>query len=142
MLLSFWSKMLLLILRMLARRTFFSTYRLQVQSGLIVSRNECLNLWSQRWLKFTRSTVRYFIPLALQHCGTIWSRSDKLKDAFLKGIKLLVEFRIAGSSWFHSLKVDGKKIFLKKLCLIFIKGTSTVFLLLWLVFLAGTTLHS
>ena len=40
------------------------------------------------------------------------------------------EFRIAGSSLFHSIMVDGKKVILKKLCLIFIKAMSLVFLVL------------
>ena len=60
-----------------------SASRLQVQNGLIVSWNECLNLWSRRWLKFTRSRVGYFILLrtvALKN--TIWSRTDELKDAY------------------------------------------------------------
>ena len=41
-----------------------------------------------------------------------------------------VEFLIAGSILFHSIMVDGKKVILKKLCLIFIKGISLVFLML------------
>ena len=54
-----------------------------MQSGLMVLWNEWLNLLSQRWLKVTCSSVRYFIPLELWHC-TVWSRCDELKDAFLK----------------------------------------------------------
>ena len=41
-----------------------------------------------------------------------------LRLLFLKELRL-VEFQIAVSSLFHSIMVDGKKIFLK-LCLIFI----------------------
>ena len=36
-----------------------------MQRRLIVSWNECLSLWSRKWLKLTRSRVRYFIPLGL-----------------------------------------------------------------------------
>ena len=49
----------------------------------------------------------------------------------------LVEFWIAGSSLFHSTMFDGKKVFLKKLCLILIKGISLVFLVLQIVLLPG-----
>ena len=52
-----------------------------------------------------------------------------LRMLSLKELKL-VEFPIAGSRLFHSIMVDGKKVFLKKLCLIFIKGISLVFLML------------
>ena len=52
-----------------------------------------------------------------------------LRILSLKELKF-VKFRIAGSSLFHSIMVDGKKVFLKKLCLIFIKGISLVFLVL------------
>ena len=52
-----------------------------------------------------------------------------LRMLSLKELKL-VEFFIGGSNLFHSIMVDGKKLFLKKLCLIFIKETSLVFLVL------------
>ena len=67
--------------------------------------------------------------------NTIWSRSYELKDAFLKELKL-VEIRVAGSNVFHSIMDDGKKVFLKTLCLIFIKGLSLlVFFVLEIVLL-------
>ena len=43
-----------------------SASRLQVQSALIVSWKDCLNLWSLSCLKFTSSRVRYFTPLGLR----------------------------------------------------------------------------
>ena len=48
---------------------------------------------------------------------------------FLKELKR-VEFRLVESVLFHSVMADGKKVFLKTLCLIFNKGTSLVFLML------------
>ena len=54
----------------------------------INSANEYLNLLSRRWLKFTRTRVRYFISFRIVALkNAIWSRSDELKDAFLKGVK-------------------------------------------------------
>ena len=52
-----------------------------------------------------------------------------LRILSLKELKL-AEFRIAGSRLFYSIMVDRKKLFLKKLCLIFIKEISLVFLML------------
>ena len=52
-----------------------------------------------------------------------------LRILSLKELKL-VEFRIAVSSLFHSIMIDGKKVFLKKLCLMFIKGISLVLVVL------------
>ena len=52
-----------------------------------------------------------------------------LKMLSLKELKL-VEFQIAGSSLFNSIVVDEKKVFLKKLCLIFTEGIPLVFLVL------------
>ena len=47
----------------------------------------------------------------------------------LKELKI-VEFGIAGLSLFDSIMVGGKKVLLKKLCLILNKGISLVFLVL------------
>ena len=52
-----------------------------------------------------------------------------------------VELQNFGSSLFHSIMVDGKKVFLKTLCLTFIKGISLVFLVLQVVLLVGTILN-
>ena len=41
----------------------------------------------------------------------------------------LSAFRIAGSSLFHSMIADGKKVLLKKLCLILIREMQSIFLL-------------
>ena len=47
----------------------------------------------------------------------------------LKELKI-VESGIAGLSLFDSIMVDGKKVLLKKLCLILNQGISLVFLVL------------
>ena len=52
-----------------------------------------------------------------------------LRMLSLKELKL-VELRVAGSSLLHSIMVDGKKVFLKQLCLLFIKGILLVLLVL------------
>ena len=54
----------------------------------------------------------------------------------LKELKL-VEFQIAGSSLFHLIMVEGKKVFLIKLCLMFIKGIPLVCLVLQIALIAG-----
>ena len=121
---------------------FVSASRIQVQSGFMVSLDECLNSLSRRWLNFTRSRVRYFIPLALWHWKIRFGAGlMNLRMLSLNELKL-AEFWIAGPSLFYSSMVDGKKVFLKKLCLIFIKWISLVFLVLQIVLLEGTTLST
>ena len=88
------------------------------------------NMWSQRRLKFTYSHVRYFISLGLWHWKTLFRAGlMNLRIFSLKESKL-VEFRITAPSLFQSIIVDGKKVFLKKLCSIFIEWMSLVFLVL------------
>ena len=61
-----------------------------MQSRLIVSWNECLNLWSRRWLKFSRNCVRYFIPLRLSHWKILFGAGLMiLKMLSLKELKLV-----------------------------------------------------
>ena len=99
-----------------------SKSRLQVQNGFTVSWNEYFTFLLRRWLKFTHSYVRYFIPLRLWHWKILFG-ADLINLRMLSSIWLkLVKFRIAGSSLFQSIMVDGKNFLLKKLCLIFIKG--------------------
>ena len=119
MLLSFWFKILLVILRILECSVRFrnwdsgvwnvvSASKLQMQSWLMVSSNECLNSWSQRWLKFTRSSMRCFIPLGLWHRNILFGAGlMNWRTLSSKGLKF-VEFRIAISSLFHSIMVDGR----------------------------------
>ena len=88
------------------------------------------NLWSRKWLKVTHSRVRYFMPLRL------WPWRILLEAGLMKSTMLslkplkLDEFWIPGLSLFHSNIFDRKKVFLKKLCLIWMKGISLAFLVL------------
>ena len=60
---------------------------------------------------------------------TSWGGSNKFEDiAKTSPSPKLSGFRIVGSSLFHSMITDGKKVFLKKLCLILISGISSMFL--------------
>ena len=76
-----------------------STSRLQVQSRLIVSWNDFLNLWSRRWLKLTRSRVRYLIPLGLWHWKILWPRLMNLRMLSLKELKLIDSPLSLTSTW-------------------------------------------
>ena len=119
-----------------------SASRLEGQSWLMVSSNECLDLWSRRWRKFTDGSVRYFILLGLWHWKKLFGAGlMKLRMPSLKELKLVVEFGITGSSLFQSITVEGKKLFFNKLCLMLIQGISLVFLVLSIVLLEGTSLN-
>ena len=50
-----------------------------------------------------------------------------LRILFLK-IPKLSAFRMARSSLFHSMIADGKTVFLKKLCLVLVRGIQSTFL--------------
>ena len=54
----------------------------------------------------------------------------------MKILKLL-EFLMLGPSLFHSIIVDGKKSFLKKVCLVLKKGVLCIFLVTYLELLEG-----
>ena len=56
-----------------------------------------------------------------------WERSKKFHDSILKSTNLF-EFRRVGSKLFHSVIVEGKKEFLKKLYLILKQGMLSRFL--------------
>ena len=81
------------------------------------SRKLCLNLSSLRWLKPNLSLVISFIPIGLwQLKATLWVGSINSGIIFLKRARLS-ELLILLSRLFHSITVDGKNKFLKKLCL-------------------------
>ena len=50
-----------------------------------------------------------------------------LRILFLK-IPKLSAFRMSRSSLLHSMIADGKKVFLKKLCLVLVRGIQSTFL--------------
>ena len=88
----------------------------------------CLNLCSRKWLIPTRSRVIGLIPLWLLQLKTLLGEGlINFKILFLKSIKLF-EFRRVGSRLFHSMIVEGKKEFLKKLCLVLKQGIFSTFL--------------
>ena len=84
---------------------------------------DILNLRSRRWLNPSRNLVKYFLPF------TLW-QPNILFAAGLINFKILRlgSFWISGSSLFHSIMTDGKKVFLKKLCLTLKWGILFVFL--------------
>ena len=88
---------------------FASASKIQVQSGLMVSWNECLNMWSRRKFKFTRSRVRHFIPLRLWYWKILFG-------AGLMNLRMLEQA--------YSTQLYGwlKEVIFKGIFLIFIKG--------------------
>ena len=82
----------------------------------IVSWKLFLNLCSWRWLSLSHNLIKYLIPFML------WG------------------FWISGSSLFHSMMTDGKKVFLKKLCLTLKWGISFAFLVEYGLFNLGIIL--
>ena len=101
-------------------------------------RKLCLNSWSLRWVKPNQSLVISFITMGL------WQLKDLLgvvrmncKMLFLKRTRLS-ELLILLSRLFHSITVDGKNEFLKKLCLTLNLGMlSILFLVLYAVLVVG-----
>ena len=57
----------------------------------------------------------------------------------MKATKLL-EFRSVGSKLFHSMIVEGKKEFLKKLCLILKQGMLSTFVVAYALVFSGISL--
>ena len=76
----------------------------------------------------TRSRVISLIPLWLLQLKTLLGEGlINFRILFLKSTKRF-EFRRVGSKLFHSMIVEGKKEFLKKLCLILKQGMLSTFL--------------
>ena len=110
----------------------------QQQIGFKQSRKLCLNLWSLRWLKPNLSLVISFIPVGLWQLKVLfWVGRMNCKILFLKRTKLS-ELLILLSRLFHSITVDGKNEFLKKVCLTLNLGIlSILFLVLYVVLVVG-----
>ena len=110
----------------------------QQQIGFKQSRKLCLNLWSLRWLKPNLSLVISFVPIGL------WQLKVQLgvgcmncKMLFLKRARLS-ELLTLLSRLFHSITVDRKNEFLKKLCLTLNLGMLTIlFLVLYSILKVG-----
>ena len=112
----------------------------QLQIGLRVSWKLCRNLCSQRWLRPNLNLAINLIPLGL------WQLKIQLEDGlinfkilFLKAEKVL-EFLIFKSKLFHSITVDGKKEFIKKLCLPLKWGILSLVLVLYALLMLGIIL--
>ena len=87
---------------------WFCCSRLRVQSELIGSWNECLNLLLRRWLKSSSLLVVWCIFYSLRIVilkNTSWSRSDELKE--LK----LVDFPLVWSSLFTQVWLMERRYF-------------------------------
>ena len=90
----------------------------QLQIGFKQSWKLCLNLRSCKWLIPTHSRVISLISLWLLQLKLLLGEGlINFRILFLKTTKLF-EFRRVGSKFFYSMIVEGKKEFLKKLCLI------------------------
>ena len=110
----------------------------QLQIGFKPSWNLCLNLCSRKWLRPTRNPLIILIPLWLSKT-LLGEGLIKFRILFLKTTKLF-KFRRVGSKFFHSLIVEGKKEFLKKLCLMLKKGILSTFLVAYAWFFSGISL--
>ena len=108
--------------------TVVSMSLLQQQIGFKQSRKLCLNLWCLGWLKPNLSLVISLIPIGLWQLkvllgvGRLNCKMLLLKRARLS--ELLILLRL-----FHSITVDGKNEFLKKLCLTLNLGMFPIFFL-------------
>ena len=106
----------------------------------IVSWKLFLNLCSWRWLSLSHNLVKYLIPFMLWQPNMLFVVGlINFKILFLKILKL-GGFWISGSSLFHSVMTDGKKVFLKKLCLTLKWGISFAFLVEYGLFYLGIIL--
>ena len=87
-----------------------------------------LNLCSRRWLRPKRSRVVNLTPLWLQQLKQLLVVGlINLRISLLKIPKLLA-FQMVGSSLFHSMIADGKKVFFKNLRLSLLSGIPWTFL--------------
>ena len=92
----------------------FSTLQPQVQSEFNVSWKLFLNLCSWRWLSPSRNLVKYLIPFRLWQPNMLFVVSLINFMIFFLKILRLGEFWISGSSLFHSMMTDGKKVFFEE----------------------------
>ena len=95
----------------------FSTLQPRVQSGFNESWKLFLNLCSWRWLSPSLRLIKYLIPFRFCKLNMFFGVGLLNFKIFFLKILRLGAFWISGSSLFHSMMTDGKKVFLKKLCL-------------------------
>ena len=109
----------------------------QLQIGYNESWKLCLNLWSQRWLNPNLNLVSSFILLQLWQLKMLFGDyCMNFNIVFLKIDKLL-QFFILLSRLFHSVTVNGKYAFLKKICLTLNWKMLLMFLVLYVLPMAG-----
>ena len=101
----------------------------QLQRGLIQFWILWLNLCLRKRLSPRQSRVISLTPLWLQQLKKLLGVGLKNLRILLLKIPKLSAFRMARSSLFHSMIADDKKVFLKKLCLILIRGIQSIFLM-------------
>ena len=106
--------------------------------GLNQSRKLWLNLLFCRWLKPNLSLVINFVPVGLRQLKVLFGVGrTNCQMLFLKRVKLS-EFLILLARLFHSITVNGKNEFLKKVCLTLNRGMlSILFLVLYAVLAVG-----
>ena len=110
-----------------------STSFLQLQIGFNESWKLCLNLWSRRWLKPNLNLVSNFTPLGLWQLKMLFGDGRMNCNIFFLKIEKLSEFLILLSRLFHSVTMDGKYEFLKKVCLTLNWGILSMFLVLYVL---------
>ena len=91
----------------------------QAQIGFNVSWKLCLNMCLRRWLRPSLILERYLIALGLWQLKILFG-FGRINFKILDLNKLrLFWFRMSEPSLFHSAITDGKKEFLKKLCVLY-----------------------
>ena len=85
----------------------------QSDNGFRISWKQCLNLWSQRWLRPRRNLVRSLIPFGLRILKILFVQGHVRFSRFFLKIERLPEFLILQSRLFHTDIVEGKNEFLK-----------------------------
>ena len=101
----------------------------QQQIGLKQSRKLSLNLWFLRWLKPNLSLLISFIWMGLWQLKVLWVVGRMNCKMFLLKRARLSELFILLSRLFHSITVDWKNEFLKKLCFTLNLGILPILLL-------------
>ena len=113
----------------------------QLHKGSTESWKLCLNLCCFKWLKPILRYVRNFSPNGLFMLKTLLEFGlIKFNKCYLK-ISKDAELQISRSSLFHSIITDGKKEFLKKLCLTLKSVMLSEFLVVCNLLLLGIKLN-
>ena len=123
-----WDKICSLIFLILFKRVCLGVWKLgqwrkkcvvvsvslpQSHNGFRVSRKQCLNLWSRRWLMPSRYFVRSLIPYELWILKILFAQGRIKFSRFFLQIERDPEFLILQSRLLHSDIVEGKNEFLK-----------------------------